>query len=436
LQLDAAPDQGQGERVATTGLQGETPRDRPAADLPERVDAVVVGAGILGLATARELQRRRPDWAVLVLEKEAAPALHQTGRNSCVLHAGVYYAPGSLKARLCTEGRRLLLDFCDEQQVPYEITGKLIVATDDRELVKLEELERRARANGLAGLRLLSASDLREVEPHVAGTSGLHVPESGLVDFGLVARALEHELEQGGATVAVACRVSALEETSSGVRATTDRGTVEARVAVTCAGLHSDRLARASGAGTDGIAIVPFRGSYFALAPEVADRCRGLIYPVPDPRLPFLGVHVNRRPDGSVWVGPNAVLALAREGYRRTQFDLGDVRDVLASGPFWRLARKHWRAGATEVSRDLLPRLVARAVRRFLPGVRREHLLPAPAGIRAQALHVDGTLADDFLFAESARVLHVQNAPSPAATSSLAIAGILAERTLAKLEHA
>jgi L-2-hydroxyglutarate oxidase len=402
--------------------------------LPERVDAVVVGAGILGLATARELSRRQPDWSVLVLEKEAEPALHQTGRNSCVLHAGVYYAPGSLKARLCTEGRRLLLEFCDEHGVPYEITGKLIVATGDRELVQLDELERRARANGLAGIRVLRGSALADVEPHVTATAGLHVPETGLVDFRLVAAALERELERVGCAVALSAAVSKLEETGRGVRVTTTRGPVEARVAVACAGLHSDRLAHASGASANGVSIVPFRGSYFALAPEVASRCRGLIYPVPDPRLPFLGVHVNRRPDGSVWVGPNAVLALAREGYSRRQVDLGDVREIVGSVAFWRLARRHWRAGAIEVTRELVPQLVARAVRRFLPGVTREHLLPAPAGIRAQALHADGTLADDFLFAESARALHVQNAPSPAATSSLAIARVLAERTLAKVE--
>jgi (S)-2-hydroxyglutarate dehydrogenase len=369
-----------------------------------------------------------------VLEKEAAPAVHQTGRNSCVLHAGVYYAPGSLKARLCTKGRRLLLDYCDEQAVPYELTGKLIVAAKRRELGRLEELERRARANGLAGVRLLDASSLRDVEPHVVGEAGLHVQESGLVDFRLVAAALLREHEAAGGIVCLSTPVRSLEETAQGVRAATARGTVEARVAVACAGVHSDRLAHASGTGAKGVAIVPFRGSYFALAPEMAVRCRGLIYPVPDPRLPFLGVHVNRRPDGSVWVGPNAVLALAREGYSRRDFDRRDVRDVLTSRAFWHLAARHWRAAAIEVTRDLVPALVARAVRRLLPGVEREHLLPATAGIRAQALNADGTLADDFLFAETKRVLHVQNAPSPAATSCLAIAEILAERALAKLD--
>ena len=318
--------------------------------------------------------------------------------------------------------------------IPYQITGKLIVATEEQRVRQAGGAGTPARANGLA-VRLLGGSELEEVEPHVAGVAGLHVPESGLVDFRLVAAALERELELLGCSLALSCAVSGLEETSRGVRITTTRGTVEARVAVACAGLQSDRCSRRRPAPTgDGVTIVPFRGSYFALAPEVVSWCRGMIYPVPDPRLPFLGVHVNRRPDGGAWVGPNAVLALAREGYSRRQVALGDVREVAGSGAFWRLARRHWRAGAVEVTRDVVPHLVARAVRRLLPGIAREHLLPAPAGIRAQALHSDGTLADDFLFAETARSLHVQNAPSPAATSSLAIARVLAQRTLAKAE--
>jgi L-2-hydroxyglutarate oxidase LhgO len=402
--------------------------------LPEQADAVVVGAGILGLATACELSRRRPDWRVLVLEKEPAPALHQTGRNSCVLHAGVYYAPGSLKARLCTQGRRLLLDFCDEHHIPYEITGKLVVAVDRSELGRLNELEQRARANGLAGIRLLDRGSLADVEPAVTGEAGLHVPESGIVDFRLVAAALQAELEAAGGVVALSTAVHSLREGKQGVDVRTSRGDLRTSLAVTCAGVHSDRLARASGADADGVAIVPFRGSYFVLTPDVAARCRGLIYPVPDPRLPFLGVHVNRRPDGAVWVGPNAVLALAREGYRRREVDAQDLREILTSRSFWRMARRHWRAGAVEVTRDLVPRLVARAVSRFLPGIEREHLVSGTAGIRAQALARDGSLADDFLFSETARVLHVQNAPSPGATSALAIAGILAQRALAKLD--
>ena len=402
-------------------------------ELPAKADAVVVGAGILGLATACELKRRRPDWLVLVVEKEPAPALHQTGRNSCVLHAGVYYAPGSLKARLCTEGRRLLLDFCDVHEIPYEITGKLIVAVDESELGRLRDLESRARANGLRDVRLLDRRGMADVEPYVTGQAGLHIPETGLVDFRLVAAALESTLEDSGGKVVYSTTVSRLREARGLVEVATDRGHLEAPLAVTCAGVHSDRLARASGAENDGVSMVPFRGRYFALTPDVAHQCRGLIYPVPDPDLPFLGVHVNRRPDGAVWVGPNAVLALAREGYRRRQIDLRDVGETVMSGPFWRLARRHWRAGALEVTRDVFPHLVARATSRFLPGITRHHLVSAGAGIRAQALHVDGSLADDFLFAETDRVLHVQNAPSPAATSSLAIARVIADRTLAKL---
>ena len=246
--------------------------------------------------------------------REPAPALHQTGRNSCVLHAGVYYAPGSLKARLCTEGRRLLLDFCDVHEIPYEITGKLIVAVDESELGRLRDLESRARANGLRDVRLLDRRGMADVEPYVTGQAGLHIPETGLVDFRLVAAALESTLENSGGKVVYSTTVSRLREARGLVEVATDRGHLEAPLAVTCAGVHSDRLARASGAENDGVSIVPFRGRYFALTPDVAHQCRGLIYPVPDPDLPFLGVHVNRRPDGAVWVGPNAVLALAREG--------------------------------------------------------------------------------------------------------------------------
>jgi L-2-hydroxyglutarate oxidase len=328
-----------------------------------------------------------------------------------------------------------MLGFCEEHDIPVELTGKLIVATTPSELGPLEELERRARANGLEGVRLLERPQLADVEPHVVGLRGLHVPESGLVDYRAVVDALARVVVTAGGALALSTTVRRLAEVDDGVSVVTDRGTIRARVAVACAGVHSDRLAKASGAGADGVAIVPFRGSYFSLADEVARRCRGLVYPVPDPRLPFLGVHVNRRPDGSVWVGPNAVLALAREGYRRSQVRVEDVRDVVGSKPFWRMARRHWRAAAIELSRDVVPHLVARSVARFLPGVEREHLTPALPGIRAQALLPDGTLADDFIFAETARALHVQNAPSPAATSSLAIASVLAERTIAKLDE-
>jgi (S)-2-hydroxyglutarate dehydrogenase len=405
---------------------GEAP-----GELPERVDLAVVGAGILGLATAHELARRRPGWRIAVLEKEAAPALHQTGRNSCVIHSGVYYAPGSFKARLCTHGRELLLRFCDEHDVPYEICGKVIVAVDPGELAALDELEHRGRANGVAGLRRIGPGELREVEPHCRALVALQVPTTGLVDYRLVTQRLRERLEAAGGSVHVGAAVSGLRENAGGVRVDTGRGCLEASHVVACAGLQADRLvARTSPPMPDSTAIVPFRGDYFALRPEARRLCRNLIYPVPDPRFPFLGVHVSRRPGGEVWAGPNAVVALAREGYRRRDVDARDALETLRSRAFWRLARRYWRMGLAEMYRDVVPRAFAREVARYLPELRAADLEPARAGIRPQALRPDGTLVDDFLFAQSARVLHVKNAPSPAATSSLAIAELVADRLL------
>ena len=401
------------------------------ADVPERVDLAVVGAGILGLATAHELTRRRPDWRIVVLEKEAAPALHQTGRNSCVIHSGVYYAPGSFKARLCTHGRELLLRFCDEEAVPYEICGKVIVAVRDGELAALDVLEHRGNANGVRGIRRIGPEEVRELEPHCRALVGLHVPTTGLVDYRLVTERLRGRVESAGGSVVVGARVTALRETAGGVRVETDGGELEAGRVVACAGLQADRLvARTSPPLSDPTEIVPFRGDYFALRPEARRLCRNLIYPVPDPRFPFLGVHVSRRPDGEVWAGPNAVLALAREGYRRRDVNARDALETLRSRAFWRLARRYWRMGLAETYRDLARRAFAREVARYLPELRARDLVPAPAGIRPQALRPDGTLVDDFLFAQSARVLHVKNAPSPAATSSLAIAELVADRLL------
>jgi len=391
----------------------------------------VVGAGILGLATAAELSRRRPEWSVVVLEKESAPALHQTGRNSCVIHSGVYYAPGSFKARLCTRGRELLLGFCDDEGVPYEICGKVIVATHERELAALDELEHRGNANGVEGIRRIGADELRELEPHCRALVALHVPTTGLVDYRLVSERLRARVESGGGSVALGAEVEAIREGPSAVRVATSRGELEASHVVACAGLQADRLvARTTPSVADGTAIVPFRGDYFALRPDARRLCRNLIYPVPDPRFPFLGVHVSRRPDGEVWAGPNAVLALAREGYRRRDVNARDALQTLRSRAFWRLARRYWRMGLAETYRDVVRRAFAREVARYLPEIRRRDLVPAPAGIRPQALRPDGTLVDDFLFAQSARVLHVKNAPSPAATSSLAIAELVADRLL------
>lgn len=391
-------------------------------------DVAVVGAGILGLATAVEFARRDPARQVVVLEKEADVAVHQTGRNSCVIHSGVYYAPGSQKAELCVRGRDLLLRFCDEAAIPYEICGKVIVAVEERELPRLDELERRARANGVVARRI-GTTELLDLEPHVVGLDALHLPEAGLVDFAHVARALAAHLTAGRGEIRLRTQVRSITERDNHVRIVTSSGDVlSARQAVVCAGLQADRLVPSNGGELP--QLVPFRGSYFALRPEARHLCRGLIYPVPDPRFPFLGVHLSRRPDGEVWAGPNAVLALAREGYRRSEIDARDAWEALTAAPFWMLARRYWKTGAAEVYRDLVPRAFAAAVSRYVPEISRRDLVRAPSGIRPQALTKQGRLADDFVFVELGRILHVLNAPSPAATSSLAIAQHIVERAM------
>jgi (S)-2-hydroxyglutarate dehydrogenase len=402
-----------------------------SAPLPERADVVVVGAGILGLATAVELARRLSDRRVVVLEKEPAIAFHQTGRNSCVVHSGVYYPPGSLKAQLCTRGRLLLREYCAEKEIPYDECGKLIVAADAGEVPALDELQRRAEANGVPGLRRLAPEEIPEIEPHCVGVAALHVPTTAIVDFRLVADALADDLRELGGDVYTKSGVNALHDRGAEVVVETERGIVGADGVVACAGLQSDRLVEASGLDDeDRTAIIPFRGDYYALRPEARRLCRALIYPVPDARFPFLGVHANRRPDGEVWLGPNAVLALSRDGYGKASFNSRDAWETLRSRSFWRLARRHWRTGIAEVYRDTVPRAFVAAARRFLPELRRADVMPAPAGIRAQAVRTDGTLVDDFLFARSARVLHVKNAPSPGATASLAIGGAIADQAL------
>lgn len=359
-------------------------------------------------------------------EKESSPAQHQTGRNSGVIHTGVYYTPGSLKAQLCRRGRDLLLRFCESEGIPHEICGKVIVAVDKGELGRLDELERRAGANRVTVERI-GPERLRELEPHCAGIAAVHLPETALVDYRLVTAALARQLVELEGRLSLGVRVDALHERAGSVVVETSAGTVEAGHVLACAGVHADALVNE---GRADVRIVPFRGDYFALRPEARKLCRNLIYPVPDPAFPFLGVHVNRRPDGEVWAGPNAVVALAREGYRRRDVDLGETWRTLTYPGFLRLARRYWRLGLVEVYRDLFKHAYAAQARRYLPDLRAEDLLSAPAGIRAQALGRDGSLADDFLFAESARVLHVRNAPSPAATSSLAIAEHVVDRAI------
>ena len=393
-----------------------------------RHDAVVVGGGILGLAVARELQTRRPGLRLALVEKEEGVARHQTGRSSGVVHRGVYYAPGSLKAQLCVEGAELLLGYCDGRGIPVVRCGKVVVAADETERPRLAELHRRAVANGVPGVELIGADRLRELEPHVAGVEALHSPGTAVVDFARVAEALATDVAGAGGELRLGTTVVGLERGAGSTVVETSGGTLEASRVVVCAGVHADRLAALSGSPAEP-RIVPFRGDYLALRPERRHLVRGLVYPVPDPAFPFLGIHTTTRPDGEVWLGPNAVLALAREGYRRRDVSVRDVRDAVRSRGFRRLAREHWRTGLGEVARDLSTRRFVAAARRVLPDLDVADVAPGPSGIRAQALAPDGTLLDDFVFHEADGVLHVRNAPSPGATSAFAIARVVVDRS-------
>lgn len=402
-----------------------------SADQPfDHFDIVMVGAGIVGLATARELRTRHPRLRIAVLDKEAGPGQHQSGHNSGVLHAGVYYQPGSLKAQLCVDGKARMERFADEHGIPFERCGKLIVALDDSELARLDDLHQRGQANGVPGLRMIGPEQIREIEPHAAGVRALHVPGTGIIDFGAVVRALVADLRADGVEVRFDHEVLGIEQRSEGQLLRTSGGDVLTRRVISCAGLHSDRVA-ALGTGSrslDHIRIVPFRGDYYTLRPGARHLCRGLIYPVPDPALPFLGVHFTKRVDGAVWAGPNAVLALAREGYARTAVNRRDLAETLRYRGFRRLARTYWRTGVAEMWRDVAKRAFVRELRRYVPEVRADQLEFGPSGVRAQAVAVDGSMVDDFLLERGENALHVLNAPSPAATASLAIARRLADQ--------
>jgi L-2-hydroxyglutarate oxidase LhgO len=394
-----------------------------------QADAVVIGAGIVGLASALAILGSRPGTSLVVLEKEATLAAHQTGRNSGVIHAGLYYKPGSVKARTCARGRTLLERFCEEQGVPFERCGKVVVATTDAEVPRLDELERRGHANGLTGIRRISIEEAKEKEPHVAGVAALHVPETGIVDYRAVAAAYVREIERRGGTVRTGARVLDVARDGNRVIVRSTGGDISARVLVACAGLESDRVARAAGLPVD-VAIVPFRGEYWMLSPARSHLVRHLIYPVPDPTFPFLGVHFTRRIGGGIEAGPNAVLALRREGYTRTSVSPRDVWDELRWPGFWKMARKHWRAGLHEQVRSLSRRAFARACAALVPEITEADLTPGGAGVRAQAVARTGALLDDFAFVEAERMVHVVNAPSPAATASLAIGEEIAGRAL------
>jgi L-2-hydroxyglutarate oxidase len=398
-----------------------------ASEAPARCDLAIVGGGILGLALARELTRRHPRLSVCVLEREAELGAHQTGHNSGVIHAGVYYQPGSLKARLCVEGARELYAYCAEHEIPHEACGKLIVATERSELGRLEELERRGHANGVPGLRRVDAGTIREIEPHARGLAGLHSPATGIVDFAAVARSYARDALGAGARVATGCGVHGVRTGARSLRLEHARGATETTHALFCAGAWSDRLAVAAGADPDP-RIVPFRGAYLRLAPEREHLVRALIYPVPDPALPFLGVHLTRHIDGEVLIGPTALPVLARDAYRLGRVRREDALDTLRWPGTWRMFARWWRPGATELRHAASRAAFARAAARYVPELRAEDVRPAFAGVRAQALARDGRLVDDFAFSATPRALHVRNAPSPAATSSPAIARYVADR--------
>ncbi|MFL5517257.1 MAG: L-2-hydroxyglutarate oxidase [Gemmatimonadales bacterium] len=390
-------------------------------------DTIVVGAGILGLATARELLLRDPRSRVLVLEREPDIAFHQTGHNSGVVHAGIYYTPGSLKARLCTAGRAALYEFCDTHGVKYERCGKLIIARDDTELPALAELERRGVENGVPGLRRLTASEIPEIEPHATGAAALHSPETGIVDFSAVARAIAGEIRDRGATLQTGVTVERFSRSGTTTIVETSAGPIPTRQAVACAGLWSDDLAIASGEPKDP-RIIPFRGGYLRLRPQARHLVRGLIYPVPDPSLPFLGVHLTKTIHGDVWLGPTALLASGRSAYSLRTLSPTDARATLTWPGTWRMARRFWRTGLTELAFATRPAAFVKACSAYVPELTPADVIPGPAGLRAQAVSADGTLLDDFSFATAPSVLHVRNAPSPAATSSLAIAKVIADR--------
>ena len=393
-----------------------------------RFDVVIVGGGIIGLAAAREILTRRPGASLAIVEKEPAVGEHQTGHNSGVIHSGIYYAPGSLKARLCTAGARLMYEFCESHGVPADRCGKLIVATAESELPALDELYRRGTANGVTGLEMVGPAGIRELEPHCTGIRAIWSPTTGIVDFSRVAQAMADDVEKLGGVIMTGRPVTGLTVNAESIGVRTGLGELTASRVLTCAGLHSDRVAGLSGAPQEP-RIVPFRGDYWQLRPDRRHLARNLIYPVPDPKFPVLGVHFTRRiGDGAVWLGPNAVLALAREGYHRWHVRPGDLAQTLGYPGFRRMARKYWRTGLAEVYRDVSKRAFVAACQRFVPELGPGDVIPGPSGVRAQSVAQDGRLVDDFSFnVQGKRLMHVRNAPSPAATSSLAIGELIAD---------
>ena len=383
-------------------------------------DVIIAGGGILGLAAGVDLLRRKPARRVLILEKEDAPGRHQSGRNSGVIHAGLYYRPGSLKAKTCLEGAREMVAFARAHGVPHVICGKVVVATSREEVPRLEELARRGRANGIEGIEAIGPERLAEIEPNAAGVRALWVPATGIIDYPKVVETLARIFREKGGEIRTGAELTAIVRKGGELTAETGAGDFRGRFLINCAGLHADRVARLAG-GETGLRIIPFRGEYYELRPERRSLVRGLIYPVPDPAFPFLGVHFTRRIGGAVEAGPNAVLAFRREGYRFAEADPRDLWDTLSHPGFWRMARRYWKTGLGEMRRSLSKGAFTAALQKLLPAVRESDLIPAGAGVRAQAVDRAGNLLDDFAIVRTEGAVHVCNAPSPGATASLAI---------------
>jgi len=385
-----------------------------------RYNVVIIGGGAVGLGVALEITRRLPRQRLLLLEKEDRVARHQSGHNSGVIHSGVYYKPGSLKARLCVSGAAAMVEFCREHAIPHNVFGKVIVATREEELPRLEQLRQRGEANGLKGLRLIEPAELHEIEPHARGLKALLVPSTGVTDYALVCEKYAELITASGGTVLTSAAALGIRRSSGEIVVETSKGSFAADSLINCAGLFSDRISRMAG-DDPGVMIIPFRGEYYDLVPERAALVHALIYPVPDPRFPFLGVHFTRRITGKVDAGPNAVLALAREGYRHTDVNLRDLAGSITFLGFWRMAGRHWRNGFGEWYRSLSKSAFVRSLQQMLPDVTEKDLVPGGSGVRAQAVKPDGALVDDFQFVPSGKILHVLNVPSPAATASLSV---------------
>ena len=398
-----------------------------------RYDIAIVGGGLVGLATSRELLLRFPGLKLANVEKEATWHKHQSGHNSGVIHSGIYYKPGSLKAKLCVEGRKLLWRYCDEKGIAYRGVGKLIVATEPEEIPRLMDLFERGKANGVENIELVDGAQISEREPHCRGIKAIFSPVTGIVDYREVARAYADDVRAMGGDLFLSHEITGFRRSGGATILESPAGELEAKAAITCAGLYSDKLARMTGGRSDP-KIVPFRGDYLILKPEKRYLVKGNIYPVPDPEFPFLGVHFTPRMDGEVWLGPNAVLAFAREGYRFFDVNPGELLESVTYPGFMKLAMKYWQTGAGEMYRDLSRTAYVKALRRYIPELQPEDCLPGPSGIRAQAMTSDGSLVDDFVFDGAEGIVHVRNAPSPGATSSLAIGRYVADEATKRFD--